>query len=65
MADQAITMNTSSTMEGRAQAFGVGVTFNGSGAGVPVVPLAPEMAVAQPLAFPDGHYVTGGGSWSF
>ena len=35
MADQAITMNTSSTMEGRALAFSAGVTFNGNGAGLP------------------------------
>ena len=30
MADQAITMNTSSTMDGRALAFTAGVTFNGN-----------------------------------
>ena len=45
LADQAITMNTSSTLEGRALAFSAGVTYNGSGAGVPT---APEIGVAQP-----------------
>ncbi len=36
MADQAIVMNTSSTMDGRALAFTAGVTYNGSGGSVPV-----------------------------
>ena len=35
MADQAITMNTSSTLEGRALARIAGVTFNGSSASLP------------------------------
>jgi hypothetical protein len=35
MADQAITMNTSSTIEGRALAFTAGVTFNGTGGSLP------------------------------
>lgn len=35
MADQAITMNTSSTLEGRALAAIAGVTFNGSSASLP------------------------------
>jgi len=46
LADQAITMQTSSTMEGRALAFSAGVTFNGSGA---TVATAPEIAVEQPV----------------
>jgi hypothetical protein len=41
MADQAITMNTSSTMEGRALAFSAGVTYNGDGGSLPV-PEAPD-----------------------
>ncbi|MBE0543465.1 MAG: DUF3494 domain-containing protein, partial [Verrucomicrobia bacterium] len=49
LADQAITMNTSSTMEGRALAFSAGVTFNGSGAGVPAITAeGPEIGVQQP-----------------
>lgn len=35
MADQAITMDTSSTMDGRALAFSAGVTFNGDGGSLP------------------------------
>lgn len=35
MADQAITMKTSSAMEGRALAFSAGVTFNGSSGSLP------------------------------
>ncbi len=35
LADQAITMGTSSTMEGRALAFTAGVTFNGDGGSLP------------------------------
>ena len=45
LASQAITMNTSSTMEGRALAFSAGVTFNGTGAGVPG---AAKIGVQQP-----------------
>ena len=45
MADQAITMKTSSTIEGRALAFEAGVTFNGNGMALPA---APEIAVEQP-----------------
>jgi hypothetical protein len=41
MADQAIVMNTSSSMEGRALAFTAGVTFNGDGGSLPN-PEAPE-----------------------
>jgi len=37
MADQAITMNTSSTMEGRALAFTAGVTFNAEGGSLPAL----------------------------
>jgi hypothetical protein len=48
LASQAITMNTSSTIVGRALAFTAGVTFNGSGLGVPSAP-APGIAVQQPL----------------
>jgi len=36
LASQAITMDTSSTMNGRALAFSAGVTFNGNGATLPV-----------------------------
>jgi hypothetical protein len=51
IASQAITMNTSSTMNGRALAFSAGVTFNGAGASLPpsVPSNAPEIAVQQPL----------------
>ena len=50
MADQAITMNTSSTIQGRALAFTAGVSFNGSGISVPTpTGVAPEIAVEQPL----------------
>ena len=38
LADQAITMNTSSTIEGRALAFSAGVTFNGVGLSRPPPP---------------------------
>ena len=48
LASQAITMNTSSTMNGRALAFTAGVTFNGNGAAVPSV-TAPGIAVQQPI----------------
>ncbi len=40
MADQAITMDTSSTIDGRALAFTAGVTFNGDGGNLPT-PVAP------------------------
>lgn len=40
MANQGITMNTSSTMEGRALAFTAGVVFNGDGGDLPI-PAAP------------------------
>ena len=51
IADQAITMNTSSTIEGRALAFSAGVTFNGAGISVPssAPSLGPIIAVQQPL----------------
>jgi Ice-binding-like/Abnormal spindle-like microcephaly-assoc'd, ASPM-SPD-2-Hydin len=51
IADQAITMMTSSTMNGRALAFSAGVTFNGTGMSVPpsVPSLGPIIAVQQPL----------------
>ena len=41
LADQAITMDTSSTMEGRALAFEAGVVFNGDGGDLPT-PAVPE-----------------------
>ena len=41
LADQAIVMDTSSTMEGRALAFTAGVTFNGAGGSLPTIPSAP------------------------
>jgi len=47
LADQAITMNTSSTLNGQALAFSAGVTFNGNGAIIPVT--APGLLVQQPL----------------
>jgi hypothetical protein len=37
LADQAIVMNTGSTMDGRALAFTAGVTFNGSSGSVPLL----------------------------
>jgi len=40
MADQAVTMNTTSAMDGRALSFTAGVTFNGSVGELPV-PTAP------------------------
>ena len=51
LASQAITMNTSSTMNGRALAFTAGVTYNGAGASVPSSTnlLGPVIAVQQPL----------------
>jgi hypothetical protein len=59
IADQAITMKTSSTMEGRALAFSAGVTFNGVGMGVPA---GPEIAVEQP---PGANLVDGVSSKDF
>jgi hypothetical protein len=41
IADQAITMNTSSSMDGRALAYTAGVTFNGDAGELPM-PKAPE-----------------------
>ena len=62
MADQAITMNTSSTIEGRALAFAAGVSFNGSGLSVPQpTVVGPEIAVEQPL----GANIADGGSKDF
>ncbi len=46
LADQAITMGTSSTIEGRALASSAGVTFNGSGASKPAT--SAEIGVQQP-----------------
>ena len=45
LADQAITLNTGSTMEGRALAFDAGVTFNGDSGSLPAQDALP---VAQP-----------------
>ena len=62
MADQAITMNTSSTIEGRALARTAGVSFNGSGLSSPSpTSVAPEIAVEQPL----GANLADGGSKDF
>lgn len=47
LADQSVTMDTSSTIDGRALARIAGVTFNGTGL---VVPTAPAIAVYQPAA---------------
>jgi hypothetical protein len=47
LASQAITMDTSSTMNGRALAFSAGVTFNGNGAAAPSV-TASGIGVQQP-----------------
>jgi hypothetical protein len=41
LADQSITMNTSSTMDGRLLAFSAGVTFNANGGNIPM-PAAPN-----------------------
>jgi hypothetical protein len=41
MADQSITLKTSSTMEGRALAFSAGVTYNGQGSSLPSMPGTP------------------------
>jgi hypothetical protein len=50
LASQAITMDTSSTMNGRALAFSAGVTFNGNGAAVPNTNgTATGIAVQQPI----------------
>jgi hypothetical protein len=42
LADQAVTMMTSSTMEGRALAFSAGVTYNGEGNSLPSRPETPR-----------------------
>jgi hypothetical protein len=50
MADQAITMDTSSTMEGRALAFSAGVTFNANSGSLPA-PAAPIFtSITKPSA---------------
>ena len=50
LASQAITMNASSIMNGRALAFTAGITFNGSGAALPSNSTnATGIAVQQPL----------------
>jgi Ice-binding-like len=54
LADQAITMGTSSSMEGRALAFTAGVTFNGSGGDLPV----PETPIFTDIARTNGGTVT-------
>jgi hypothetical protein len=41
IADQAVTMKTSSTMDGRALAFSAGVTYNGQGSSLPSMPGTP------------------------
>src|ERR1035437_2656840 len=55
MAEEAITMKTSSTIEGRALAFTAGVTFNGTGGSLPSAMLT---VYASPT---NGGSVTGGG----
>jgi hypothetical protein len=62
LADQAITMNTGSVMEGRALAFSAGVVFNGGAATLPVAPApAPEIELSQP----DGVDIADGGTKDF
>ncbi|MFU8849122.1 MAG: ice-binding family protein [Opitutales bacterium] len=62
LADQSITMGTSSTIEGRALAFEAGVVFNGSGAAAPVVLIdEPEIVVEEPL----GVEILDGGNRDF
>ncbi|MGZ8901147.1 MAG: choice-of-anchor D domain-containing protein, partial [Limisphaerales bacterium] len=63
LADQSVTINTSSTIEGRALAFSAGVVFNGNGASVPVTPppAGPEIEVTQPA----GVQIADGGSKDF
>ncbi len=58
LADQSITMNTSSTMDGRALAFSAGVVYNGAASALPT---SPEIAVEQPVGF----NVADGGSRNF
>ena len=60
MADQSVTMNTSSTIEGRALARIAGVTFNGTGLALPAT--APVIAVQQPLGV---NIVNGAGTNDF
>ena len=61
IADQAITMKTSSAMEGRALAFSAGVTYNGQGGSLPNVPLTiiSEHGTGTP---PAGSYVNAYGA---
>lgn len=62
LADQSITMGTSSTIEGRALAFEAGVVFNGSGASAPDALVAePEIVLEQPL----GVDILDGGNQDF
>ncbi|HUS37001.1 MAG TPA: ice-binding family protein [Verrucomicrobiae bacterium] len=64
LADQSVTMNTSSTIEGRALASVAGVVFNGNGASVPVTPpppVGPEIEVTQP----EGVNIADAGSKDF
>jgi hypothetical protein len=53
MADQAVTMKTSSTMEGRALAFSAGVTYNGTGGSLP----APEAPEFTDISTTTNHFV--------
>ena len=76
MAGQSITMNTSSTMEGRALAFTAGVTFNGTSGTLPDSGLPFVRITNQPphlvtnavttvyLAGTNNQHVVGGMSWS-
>jgi hypothetical protein len=54
LADQAITMNTSSVMDGRALAFSAGVTFNGDAGWLPM----PEAPMFTSIARTFGGNVT-------
>jgi len=63
LASQAITMMTSSTMNGRALAFTAGVTFNGNGAALPVATgTGTGIAVQQP---PGTNLVNGAATNNF
>ena len=53
LADQSITMNTGSTMEGRALASNGGVTYNGTGGSLPV----PEPPIFTAISKADGGEV--------
>lgn len=57
MADQSVTMNTSSTLEGRALASVAGITFNGNSGSLPTVILT---VLASPT---NGGSVTGSGTF--